>query len=440
MKNYFFKITDHISRKINGDEFAHFYLEGEQSDFIRFNQNKIRQNGNVVQYYCTLTLISNNRQASAVITLSNDIEVDLKLFDKALGTLRKTLPKLVEDPYILYSTEVNSTYNIEESELPDTLSIVDEVMQKGRKKDLVGILSSGTIVRAFANSLGQKNWFEKSGFSLDWSIYFEKDKAVKSGYAGYKWKNSELAEKMDQAAKELSIMKKPASTINPGIYRVYLAPAAVDNFMHIMSWGGFGIKSQKTGNSSLLKLVEGTKSFNEKINLTENNLDGSSPLFSDTGFIKPDKIVLVENGNLKESLASPRSAKEFEVAQNGANPWEMPESIELSAGGIAHDNILKTLDSGIYLNNVHYLNYSDRSNCSMTGMSRFACFEIKNGKIIAPINVMRFDVSLFDMLGDNFVGATKKRERMLSTNTYGQRHTESSHLPGIIVDNFKFTL
>ena len=437
---YFFKITDHISKKINGDEFAHFYLEGEQSDFIRFNQNKIRQNGNVVQYYCAFTLISNSRQASSVVTLSNDIEVDLKVFENALRTLRKTLPELIEDPYILYSTEVNSTYNIEESELPDTLSIVDEVMQKGRKKDLVGILSSGTMVRAFANSLGQKNWFEKSGFSLDWSIYFEKDKAVKSGYAGYKWKSSELAEKMEKAASELSIMKKTASTINPGNYRVYLAPAAVDGFMHTMSWGGFGIKSQKTGNSSLLKLAEGTKSFNEKINLTENNLDGSSPLFSDTGFIKPDKIVLVENGKLKESLTSPRSAKEFGVAQNGANPWEMPESLELSAGEIGQDSILETLDNGIYLNNVHYLNYSDRSNCSMTGMSRFACFEVKNGKIIAPINVMRFDVSLYDMLGENFVGVTKKRERMLSTNTYNQRHTESSYLPGIIVNNFKFTL
>ena len=437
---YFFNLTDNISKMISGHEFAHFYLEGETSDFIRFNENRIRQNGNVDQFYCTFTLISNSRQASSVITLTKNMENDLGLLKKALETLRKTLPNLEEDPYILYSTEINSSYTIEENELPDTLSMVDEIIAKGKRKDLVGVLSTGSMIRAFANSLGQKNWFEKSGFSFDWSIYFEKDKAVKSGYAGFKWKDSELAEKMDTAAKELSIMKKPASTIKPGSYKVYLAPAAVDDFMHTMSWGGFGIKSQKTGNSSLIKLVEDTKSFNEKITLTENNADGSSPLFSDTGFIKPDKVILVENGKHQNSLASPRSAKEFEVAQNGANSWEMPESLELSAGGIGQESILEMLDNGIYLNNVHYLNYSDRSNCSMTGMSRFACFEVKNGKIVAPINVMRFDVSMYDMLGENFIGATKKRERILSTDTYGQRHTESSYLPGIIVDNFKFTL
>ncbi len=437
---YFFSLTDNISKLINGDEFAHFYLEGEVSDFIRFNENRIRQNGNVDQFYCTFTLISNNRQASSVISLSNNLETDIRLFKNALETLRKTLPNLEEDPYILYSTEINSSYTTEENELPDTLSMVDEIIAKGNRKDLVGILSTGKMIRAFANSLGQKNWFEKAGFSFDWSIYFEKDKAVKSGYAGFKWKNCELAEKMDGASKELSIMKKDAVTIKPGSYRVYLAPAAVDDFMHTMSWGGFGIKSQKTGNSSLLKLVEEEKSFNEKITLTENNIDGSSPLFSNTGFIKPDKITLVENGKHKNSLASPRSAKEYGVAQNGSNSWEMPESLELSSGGVGQDSILETLDNGIYLNNVHYLNYSDRSNCSMTGMSRFACFEVKNGKIVAPINVMRFDVSLYDMLGENFVGATKKRERSLSTNTYGQRHTESTYLPGIIVDNFKFTL
>ena len=271
---YFFKITDSISKLIEGDEFAHFYLEGERSDFVRFNQNKVRQNGNVTQFYCTFTLISDSRQASSVITLCNDMEVDLKLFKNALQTLRKTLPSLEKDPYILYSTEINSTYDIKESCLPDTQSMVDEIMSNGKRKDLVGILSSGSIIRAFANSLGQKNWFEKPGFSFDWSIYFEQDKAVKSGYAGYKWKSSDLAEKMEKATKELSIMKKPASTIKPGDYRVYLAPAAVDDFMHTLSWGGFGQKSQKTRNSSLTKLVEGQRSFSEKITLTENNVDG----------------------------------------------------------------------------------------------------------------------------------------------------------------------
>jgi len=61
MRSYFFNITDSISKLVEGDEFAHFYLEGERSDFVIFNQNEIRQNGNVAQFYCTLTLTSDSR-------------------------------------------------------------------------------------------------------------------------------------------------------------------------------------------------------------------------------------------------------------------------------------------------------------------------------------------------------------------------------------------
>ena len=201
---------------------------------------------------------------------------------------------------------------------------------------------------------------------------------------------------------------------------------------------GLGIKSQKTRNSSLIKLVEGKKSFNKNIKVIENNT--GMPLFNSTGFVKPDNIILIKNGKHCESLVSPRSAKEYGVTQNGADSLETPESLELDSGEISPESILKTLDNGIYINNLHYLNYSDMSNCSVTGMSRFACFEVKNGRVTTPINVMRFDVSMYDILGKNLVGSTSQRERIFSTNTYRYRHMENTFVPGIVADNFKFTL
>jgi predicted Zn-dependent protease len=180
--------------------------------------------------------------------------------------------------------------------------------------------------------------------------------------------------------------------------------------------------------------------LNEAVTVTENTLEGSSPNFNSTGFIKPDVVKLIENGKHAGSLVSPRSSKEYGEIQNGANSYEMPESLEMKGGNIAPSDILKTLDTGIYLNNVHYLNYSDRASCKVTGMSRFAAMYVKNGEIIAPINVMRFDESVFKMLGENFVDAASEREMLMSTDTYGQRSTESSRLPGIIVKDFSFTL
>jgi predicted Zn-dependent protease len=73
-------------------------------------------------------------------------------------------------------------------------------------------------------------------------------------------------------------------------------------------------------------------------------------------------------------------------------------------------------------------------------MSRFAALWVENGIIKAPINVMRFDESIFRILGENFAGATKERERIMSTSTYGQRATDSTLIPGILVNDFSFTL
>lgn len=43
---------------------------------------------------------------------------------------------------------------------------------------------------------------------------------------------------------------------------------------------------------------------------------------------------------------------------------------------------------------------------------------------------MRFDDSLYSLLGSQLEDLTSEREMILSTSTYGQRSTGSSHLPG----------
>ena len=77
----------------------------------------------------------------------------------------------------------------------------------------------------------------------------------------------------------------------------------------------------------------------------------------------------------------------------------MPTSIDMSGGELAMSDALKALDTGLYISNLWYLNYSDRSNAAMTGMTRFATFWVENGEIKAPLNVMRFDDTLYRILG-----------------------------------------
>ena len=119
---------------------------------------------------------------------------------------------------------------------------------------------------------------------------------------------------------------------------------------------------------------------------------------------------------------------------------EAPKSVDFSAGTIPDNKLLETLGTGLFINNVWYLNYSDRAACRTTGMTRFATFWVENGKIQSPLNVMRFDETIFRMLGEKLVGLTAEREIILDPDTYYRRSTSSGRLPGAMVDDFTLTL
>ena len=53
---------------------------------------------------------------------------------------------------------------------------------------------------------------------------------------------------------------------------------------------------------------------------------------------------------------------------------------------------------------------------------------------------MRFDESLYHMLGDGLVALTREQDTMLDGDTYFRRATGSATLPGALVDGFRFTL
>jgi predicted Zn-dependent protease len=190
----------------------------------------------------------------------------------------------------------------------------------------------------------------------------------------------------------------------------------------------------------LLKMVEEGVRLHPAVTIRENTRDGVAPNFQEAGFVKPDQVTLIDKGAFRDCLVSPRSAKEYDVPTNGASGGEMPESLEVTAGSIVTNDVLHQLDTGVYINNVWYLNYSDRTACRITGMTRFATFWVENGVIQAPVNVMRFDETLYRMLGENLIGLTAERDLLLDSSTYQARSTASSHLPGALVRDFTFTL
>jgi predicted Zn-dependent protease len=425
---------------LQGDEAFTCSFNGEQSDFVRFNGGAVRQAGTVTQRVLSLDLIEGRRHAAGTLTLSGDAAADRGRLAHLVGELRALRAQLADDPYLLFATEVHSSETRRPARLPAGGAAIDAVRRAASGRDLVGIWAAGAMHAGFANSFGQRNWFSSENFNLDWSFFHDADKAAKASYAGTDWDGTALDRKVDAAAEQLAALARPSRRIAPGRYRAYLAPAALAELVGILGWGGFGLRAHRTKTTPLLKMVEEGARLHADLSVAEHTAGGIAPDFQDAGFIRPPRVALIDGGAYRDCLVSPRSAVEYGVPTNGASAAESPISIEVGAGRVPLDQVLRELGTGIFVSNLWYLNFSDRSACRATGMTRFATFWVEQGVIQAPLEVMRFDETVYQMLGQNLIGLTAERELILDPGTYSHRSTDSARLPGVLVDDFTLTL
>lgn len=440
MQQYFHELADFLNTCLRGLEQYKCWFGAEDSDFIRFNRSAVRQPGHVRQAVLTVDLMNGHRHAASTLTLGGTIDYDRFALERAISQLRARLAHLPEDPHLLVSTSVSAIEHIQPSRLPAASAIVDEVLDAARGLDLVGFLASGPIYRGFANSFGQRNWHETASFNLDWSLYHSRDKAVKTSYAGFDWDTAVFRNKFNAATEQLACLKREPVTVKPGAYRAYLTPTAMFELVAMLNWDGVSEKALRTKQSSLRRMrFEGAR-LHPSFTLCENTAEGLAPGFQSDGFIKPECVTLIEQGELAGSMVSPRSAREYGIDTNGADAGEVMQSIDVAAGSLPMADVLRELGTGIWISNLWYTNFSDRASCRVTGMTRFACFWVENGEIRAPLNVMRFDDSLLRVFGDNLEALTQEREMIVDDSTYGSRQTGSGRLPGALLKELAFVL
>jgi predicted Zn-dependent protease len=217
----------------------------------------------------------------------------------------------------------------------------------------------------------------------------------------------------------------PSRTIEPGRYRAWLAPAAIDDIAALLRWEAFSGRAMATKQSALARMQSGER-LDPRITIAEDYAAGVAPAFQSDGFTRPPRVPLIEAGALASSLVSPRTAREFGLQANGANAFESPEALSMAGGALAEADVLAALDTGLWIGNLWYLNYSDRAACRMTGMTRFATFWVERGRIVAPLDVMRFDDSLYRLFGSKLEALSNRPELLLSSDSYRSRHLVST--------------
>ncbi|HIK38790.1 MAG: metallopeptidase TldD-related protein [Geminocystis sp.] len=435
----FYSLADAIFFQLKNGEILTISFWGERTHFIRFNNSKIRQNGVVIDGNLKLNLIANRRQASVTIPLSGDRDRDKKIAENGLEYLRTEIENAPEDEYIVYPRENPSSKEVYQGNVLGEDDVFEKILKPVEDVDFTGLYAGGNMARGYANSLGQTNWFSTDSFFVDYSLIDENQKAIKGTFSGRNWVTEEYEKQINSKRKQLEKLKLPQREIKPGRYRVYLEPAAVAELLEMFSWGAISEASLQQGGSALARLRQG-KTLSPLFNLKENFTRGDVPRFNEFGEISPQELPLIIQGRLVNTLVNGRTALEYNLVSNGANSSESLRAPEIAPGNLTEEEILKSLDTGLYISNLHYLNWSDRQEGKITGMTRYGCFWVEKGEIVATIKNLRFDESLYLFFGENLMALTNFSQFIPNTSTYESRSLGGKIVPGALIEDFTFTL
>lgn len=450
MRALFDALADALDAQARPGELLAATLDAEGSEFLRLNGARIRQAGRVERAVAHLRVADGGRQAFHALTLPGlhaGPDAVSRAVREALVGLRAAIADSQPDPLL----DINRDAVVVDDSGPDAPfdreAFVDTVAAAAGAADLVGFCAAGPVARGFCSSAGSRQWYQRTSVVFDWSIHLPVDdtaggarKAVKAGWSAPRLDAAALAAAIGRSRADATVMARPVRRLEPGERRVLLAPRAFADLLELLGWGGFSARAHRAGQSPLARLQRGEASLSPLLSMAEDLDAGFAPGFQADGYPRPRRVPLIEAGRFSEWLASPRTAREYGLPTNAAASSESPDSLRVAPGTLADTDALARLGTGLSVANLWYLNFSDRPACRITGMTRFACLWIEDGEPVAPVEAMRFDDSVYRMLGDTLEALGDTSHAMPATDTYASRATGGIEAPSALLGALRFTL
>lgn len=439
VRTHFDAVASHVLGQLRSTEAITLNLSAEDTLYVRFNANRVRQNTDVQQMVLSLQLQAQGRTVQQACTLSGNLPADCALLGGVLEACRAEVAVLDVDPNQVPIANHGNSDDTFTGALLAPQDVMASILDSAQGCDLAGLYAGGVVIRANRNSAGQSHWFATESFFLDYSLY-DGPKAAKGGYAGARWDASAWTANLARTRELLDKLKRPTVNVKPGQYRTYLAPRAFADVLGMMGWNALSAAAWKQGRSPFKKLVEGEAKLSPLLSFSENFGMALTPRFNSQGEVSESLLPLMQAGELRTLLVSSRTAKEYGLAGNAADEGEAPRALDVACGTLAEPDILKAIGTGLYLSNVHYLNWSDPVSARVTGMTRYACFWVENGEIVGPINDLRWDESLYEALGSKLLALTDWADIDPACDTYYTRALGGSRVPGALIEGWTFTL
>lgn len=298
-----------------------------------------------------------------------------------------------------------------------------------------GALKTGALEYAVANSLGVFAYDTQSSASLNTVVMSD----TGSGYAE---RNSIYFKGIDpeEAAREAidkALRSRNPVEVPPGEYVALLEEYAVAEMLFYLGYIGLGALSVQE-QRSFMNGRFGQQIVDPRVNLWDDGRDlRSLPWSFDFEGVPKQRVDLIVNGVANavvyDSYTAGREGKESTGhALPAPNPFgPIPVNLFMGAGDATKEQMLASVDRGLWVTRFHYVNVLHPTQTILTGMTRDGTFLIEKGEIVGPVKNLRFTQSVLEALS---------RLRMIGREIRSVRpHSEGGVVPALLVEGFQFT-
>lgn len=260
-----------------------------------------------------------------------------------------------------------------------------------------------------------------------------------SGWSSYYGRDARgfLPAQLGSHAATIAERSEGAIELTPGTYTVVLAPEAVADLIDFLGYLGFGAKAFAEGSSFLID-AQGSRVVDPRISIYDDALSPATVGISFDYEGQPRRRTpLIEGGiaigpvtdSYFAALLGRDNTGHALPAPNAYGP--LPLNLEMAAGDTSTDDMIASVERGVYVTRFHYVNVEDPMRVVLTGMTRDGTFMIENGRLAEPVRNLRFTQSVLSAFSS--VGAIGSQRQL-----YG---SEGSAVlaPSLLLERWAFT-
>ncbi|NQV18150.1 MAG: TldD/PmbA family protein [Armatimonadetes bacterium] len=415
-----------------------FRYRNWETDFLRFYQSQINYNISKTSISLATTMYKGKKSYS--FSLKDPTKE--KLIEK-IEEAKLIIAKLPEDPDFIdleddltKSSEKEKNNNIEKVSLKKKIEILDKLAKAVKPYDFnifgTFICNYKTLYIINSNGLNKREINSPIYFALK-AVSNKSEVTVLEAYGGENFETFDLEQFQKNLVTKVKAATEEIVDVEPGEYEVILAPRCIgDYFLYLES--SMTARSLDT-KMSFFEEKLGKKVFPENITLTDDpqhpdliNFD-----YNSDGHVYK-KNHLIEKGVFKNFMVDNYYGRKLKMKKNGADG----ECLIMETGDKTKEELIGSIKKGLYISSLHYMNFINRKETSVTGLTRDGTFLIENGKITKVVNNLRFTEKITDIV-KGITDIENQSYTIPYSSNYGEFGIYSGKMPHVKVKGFKIS-